>query len=131
MTDMSEHGITILKDQSIVLIELTGTISLPVLMETAERVYANPDYRADFSTVIDLRLATFDLGYRDLRSYLHRINDDPKRLQGDAVFVTDKPLSFGMARMYENMESEQFSQKIHFAKSVDEALELLANRKDQ
>ena len=128
---MSEYSVTILQDQAIVLLELTGTVTLSVLLEVAEGIYADPDYRPEFSAVIDQRHANFELNYEDLYSYLYQINENPNRLQGDTVFVTEKSLGFGMARMYENMESDEFADKIFFAETVEEAFNLLANRRDQ
>tara|TARA_R110002110_G_scaffold104222_2_gene262920 strand:- start:845 stop:1243 length:399 start_codon:yes stop_codon:yes gene_type:complete len=128
---MSEYSVTILQDQAIVLLELTGTVTLSVLLEVAEGVYAHADYRPEFSAVIDQRHANFELNYEDLYSYLYQINENPNRLQGDTVFVTEKSLGFGMARMYENMESDEFADKIFFAETVEEAFNLLANRRDQ
>jgi len=126
---MLDYEFTILRDKSVIVLDLTGTITLSVLVEAAEKIYSHPDYDADFDTIIDQRHANFEISFSELLVYVDRMIKDARRLRGDTVFVAEKPVNYGMARMYENMEADDIPDSIFYAKTVDEAFEILRDRK--
>ncbi|MEX0965277.1 MAG: hypothetical protein WDZ52_14695 [Pseudohongiellaceae bacterium] len=128
MPESTEYDFTIFKDKAVVLLELKGTITLAVLIQAAEAIYSHPDYDASFSTISEQLRAKIEISSTDLFHYISRLSSDPRRLQGDTVFVAEDPVNYGMGRMYQNMSADEVPDNIYFAKTVDEAFAILANR---
>jgi hypothetical protein len=86
----------------LVLIEVTGVLSIQEIAESVPALLADPAYRADLPQLVDLHGVTEATVSADqLRSLVHTFEAVSTQPTGRLAILATRPVLFGFSRMYE------------------------------
>jgi len=101
---LAERGIEVTIDVSrnLVAHRLRGEVSADEIMEAMQRVWDNPDFRPEMSSLVDVREMAPLRGTVDVVAIAKLLKEKSEGMSwGKVAVVVAQPLSYGFTRMFE------------------------------
>ena len=115
------------REKEILYITIIGSFTPEDIEKTAAYITKSNEFSPEVNTVWDIRFANFTNISLDYQEKLKNIRKRfPQRGKAKIALVADNDLSFGLARMYEQLSAE-LPRKLKVFKKLNEAEKWLLN----
>ena len=114
-------------DLNVLFVNCAGDYSPQEGIETIATAMAEPDFDPGFDLLVDLTEATHtDAGYTGIKSIVDQLQPNLQKLQRkQCIIVAPNDLTYGMARMYEQIADGRLPYPVHVVSSEAEAFDAL------
>lgn len=126
----SNHHYEIVPEKQRVVVHYDGAVTLDSLMEITRRVHEDPAYSPDFDGIGNLLNGVFEVNFQTVSLFADKLRQQPRHSTGHFVLVYDTPEKFGLGRMFQTL-SEDIPHTLHFSRSLEEAHQLLDQKKSE